>query len=395
MKKQKKRQQKTLTLNIILRWVVIVIGAGMALFALQSVALWLPWRWTYEFAANGSAWPFVQLGLTVGVGLAGGALWWLGSRRLGIVYIALSALCLIPVTQTMISLDTFARSQGIPLSVTQQFDVSRNQYAADEASVRYGRVAQTDLVLSSYLTSEMTAKNPVIVYVHGGGWSGGSRTENSDFFRWLNSRGYHVLSIDYRIAKDNYASWQDAPRDVVCALAWLNSAAAERYGIDRSAVTLMGDSAGGQLALRAAYGVANGDLTSSCGGQPLVPASVVGIVPAIDFVELYDDPRLGPTSRENVVRYLGGSPATASDAYSESSIITHVKAGLPRTLIINAERDTLVSPRSGEALAAKLREAGVDAEQYTLPYTVHSYWINPGGYQNQIGRQIIKQFLAH
>ena len=38
MKKQKKRQQKTLTLNIILRWVVIVIGAGMALFALQSVA---------------------------------------------------------------------------------------------------------------------------------------------------------------------------------------------------------------------------------------------------------------------------------------------------------------------------------------------------------------------
>lgn len=391
--KNKKQQHSNVSKRIILRWGLMVVGAGMGLLALQSVALWLPWRWTYEFAANASAWTITQLMLAVGVGLIGGSIWLLGKRVVGIIYIATGVICVIPAIQIMIALGSYASLHTVPLSVTKQFDMARNTYPADEQTVTYGRGGQTDLVLSSYLAETTARQAPAIIYVHGGGWSGGSRTENSDFFRWLNRQGYHVFSIDYRAARDSYASWQDAPRDVVCALAWLNGDASEKYHIDRSAVTLMGDSAGGQLALRAAYGVANGDLASSCGGTPVTPQSVVGIVPAIDFAELYDDPKLGSASRENVVRYLGGMPTSASEAYSESSIISHVKAGLPRTLIINATHDTLVSPRSGEALAAKLREASVEVEQHTLPYTVHSYWINPGGYQNQIARGLIRDFL--
>ena len=155
----------------------------------------------------------------------------------------------------------------------------------------------------------------------------------------------------------------------------------------------MGDSAGGQLALRAAYGVQSGDVPSSCQGEPIKPKKVVGIVPAVDARELYDDPKLGPTSRVNIVRYLGGTPETAAEAYNESSVITHVNAGLPPTLIINAANDTLVSPDSGERLAEALDRAGVEVEQYTLPYAAHSYWINPGGLQNQTARELILRFL--
>jgi acetyl esterase/lipase len=361
-------------------------------FALQSVALWLPWRWSYGFAANATAWPVIQLACSLLVLLVAVGFYYLMRRTTAIVFGAVGVLTIIPVAVMFITLNTYAHGHAATLDVFEQRHVIRGIHPASN-DVQYAQIEGQGVELSVYRNSDIAKRSPAVVYVHGGGWSGGSRTENSELFNWLNGQGYTVFSVDYRYANDSYASWQDAPSDVVCALAWLNKHA-DAQQIDGDNVAIMGDSAGGQLALRAAYGVKSGDVRSSCNGQPLTPKKVIALVPAVDFRELYDDPRLGPTSRTNVVRYLGGTPSTAAQAYDESSIATHVKAGLQPTLIINAANDTLVSPDSGERLAAELKKAGVAAEQYTLPYAAHSYWINPGGYQNQMARALIERFLS-
>ena len=374
-------------------WLLLVIGVVVGGFALQSLALWLPsWPWALGFAANATVWPLLQAMFSILLlGVAAG-FYYLARRPAAIVFCLFGVVTIMPVSMMFASWHNYADEQDLTLDVGQQVYMTRGANPPDE-TFEYGRAGEHSLLLSAYFNPDISKRSPAVIYVHGGGWSGGSRTENGELFRWLNSHGYSVFSIDYRYATDSYASWRDAPRDVVCALTWLKQTADVQH-VDPGNVTLMGDSAGGQLALRAAYGVSSGDVTSSCGGEPVRVKKVVGIVPAIDFRELYDDPNRGPTSRANVVRYLGGAPDTASEAYTESSILTHVKAGLLPTLLINAANDTLVSPGSGERLATALKSAGVDAQQYTLPYAAHSYWINPGGYQNQLSRQMIERFLT-
>lgn len=374
-------------------WLLLLIGLVAAAFALQAIALWLPWRWAFGFASNATVWPLVQLSFSITLLLVAAGLFYLMARVSALVFGVLGLITMLPVLFMFVTWSQYGHQHQLSLDVLEQRHMTRSVNAPDE-TFEYGRAGGQSLMLSAYFNPDMTKRSPAIVYVHGGGWSGGSRTENGDFFRWLSSLGYSVFSIDYRYATSRYASWRDAPADVVCALAWLNETADTQH-IDRDNVAIMGDSAGGQLALRAAYGVRSGDVSSSCQGEPLVPKRVIGIVPAIDARELYDDPKLGPTSRVNIVRYLGGTPETAAEAYNESSVITHVKAGLPPTLIINAANDTLVSPDSGERLAEALDRAGVEVEQYTLPYAAHSYWINPGGLQNQMSRQIIERFLVN
>lgn len=389
MPKQKVRRSRK---HFTVYWLLLAIGVTASVFALQAVALWLPWRWAYEFAANATVWPIVQFALCALVLLVAAGFYYLYRRKMAIVFGVIGVVTLIPVIAMFVTHGMYAREHDVVLDPLEQIHITRTPSEPNN-TIPYGQVGMNKLELSVYRNSDITKRSPAVVYVHGGGWSGGSRTENSEFFRWLNDRGYTVFSIDYRYATSDYASWRDAPRDVVCALSWLNTNA-DAQQIDRDNVAIMGDSAGGQLALRAAYGVTLHDVESSCGGEPLIPRKVAGIVPAIDFRELYSDPQRGPTSQANVTRYLGGTPDEQPEAYDESSIITHVKPNLQPTLIINAANDTLVSAGSGVRLADSLKAAGVRVEYYTIPYAVHSYWINPGGFQNQIGRAQIEHFLA-
>lgn len=372
-------------------WILLTFGVAVTIYAAQSVALWLPWSWADGLAANATVWPILQLVLSIAVfGVAAG-FYYLLRPRMAAVFVACGVVTILPVIAMYMSLGFYARTHDISLDMLAQTHVVRGDYQAHQV-VNYGQNSNNRLELSVYRNSNITRRSPAVVYVHGGGWAGGSRTENSEFFRWLNDRGYSVYSIDYRYASEGRATWQTAPRDVACALSWLNENA-DAQQVDRDNVTIMGDSAGGQLALRAAYGVKSGDIESSCSGEPVVPGKVAAIVPAVDFTELYNDPRRGGASQANVVNYLGGTPESSPDAYEDATIINHVRQGLQPTLIINASNDMLVAPESGVRLAEALHNAGVDTRQYTLPYAVHSYWINPGGYQMQTSRELIARFL--
>lgn len=123
----------------------------------------------------------------------------------------------------------------------------------------YGSPA-TDLKMSVYLPSGVSGLRPTIVYVHGGGFFTGSRDElvTGPFYIGESMiaqlrRGWIVISVDYRLAYQGQG--QDAADDVRAAVRYAKglSDVAGGIGVDPTKVVLAGSSAGGNLAMLAAF----------------------------------------------------------------------------------------------------------------------------------------------
>src|SRR5216684_754410 len=126
---------------------------------------------------------------------------------------------------------------------------SNLSYVAD------GTTAQT---LNLYVPKDTGRPVPLIVYIHGGGWSGGDASElqaNSGWQTYL-SDGFAMASINYTLS--GTAKFPQQIYDVKAAIRYLR-AVAPRYHLDGQ-IGLWGESAGGQLAALAG---------ATCGVAPL------------------------------------------------------------------------------------------------------------------------------
>ncbi|GAA2489859.1 alpha/beta hydrolase [Streptomyces gobitricini] len=93
------------------------------------------------------------------------------------------------------------------------------------------------LELDLWLPDEPRGPLPVVVFVHGGGWRTGTRTEMGPAFRhWrpgpfsrLARAGFVVASLDYRLSGEAVHPAQ--LEDVIAGLVWLDERAGE-LGVD-------------------------------------------------------------------------------------------------------------------------------------------------------------------
>jgi acetyl esterase len=209
---------------------------------------------------------------------------------------------------------------------------------------------------------------PLILYLHGGGWTIGTLESHDRLCRRLaDGSGAAVLAIGYRLAPEH--PWPASVDDTVAALRWVAGAPAE-LGEVPAAVAVAGDSAGGTLAALACLRLreddrpalpdlqvllyANTDLT---GAQPSMreKASGWGLDPAT--VRFFNSQWVPDPSRWSDP---GVSPLHAADL-----------TGLPGALVVTAEHDPLRD--EGEAYARRLREVGVDVELRREPGLVHNF----------------------
>lgn len=91
-----------------------------------------------------------------------------------------------------------------------------------------------------------TKPTPLIVFVHGGGWKRGDKSNatGAEKVDHLVGEGYALASINYRLVPD--ATVEQQASDVAAAVAWLRGHA-ETLGIDPTRIVLMGHSAGAHL----------------------------------------------------------------------------------------------------------------------------------------------------
>jgi acetyl esterase/lipase len=236
--------------------------------------------------------------------------------------------------------------------------------------------------------------SPAVIVIHGGSWSGGVKSDFETYDRWLAAGGRVVFDVEYRLA--NGAQRFPAQLvDIQCAIAWVKSHAAQ-YHVDPERLALLGRSAGGQLALLAAY-TANEPTPrpGPCDGRGTGVRAVISFYGPTDLAWGYAHP-----GRPDVIdtprvfeNYLGGSPASAPQAYASASPIEHVSAQSPPTLFLHGGHDQLVRAANVERIMPKLEAAGVAATFVYLPWANHGFDYNFNGWNSQIAQAEIGKFL--
>ncbi len=122
--------------------------------------------------------------------------------------------------------------------------------AAEMRTLTYASRDGADLRLDLYLPAQPIRRPvPVIVFLHGGGWSGGTRTTGPDFNRYFARDGFAMASIEYRLTPS--IAFPANVEDVRTAVRWLKANAAT-HTLDPDRICLWGTSAGGHLAAVAA-----------------------------------------------------------------------------------------------------------------------------------------------
>jgi arylformamidase len=124
----------------------------------------------------------------------------------------------------------------------QAFEI---QKALDIAYAHTSGIAAHLQSLDVYYTEPVTAHRPVVIYVHGGGWTSGDKAHldfKTDFFL---KAGYVLISVNYRLSPE--AVFPAHVQDVAAAIAWANQKIGQ-YGGDPNQLYVSGHSAGGHLA---------------------------------------------------------------------------------------------------------------------------------------------------
>jgi acetyl esterase/lipase len=245
----------------------------------------------------------------------------------------------------------------------------------------YARKEGMDLRLDFY-RSGRKEKVPCVVVIHGGGWDTGKRGQLPELNAWLAGAGYAVATIDYRLAPRH--AYPAPVEDVADALAFLR-AHADELGIDPARFVLLGRSAGGQIALQAAYTLKD----------PSIKAVVAFYAPA-DMVFGYSLPGnpLILDSRKVMDQYLGGSCDAEPERCRISSPLESASADSPPTLLLHGEPDVLVSFKHTVHLEQKLSELGVPHFSVKLPWATHGYDYMFSGVGSQISLYFMERFLA-
>jgi acetyl esterase len=269
--------------------------------------------------------------------------------------------------------------------------------ASPDASAVYHTVDGQALSVAIYRPPGPPRAWPVLFFIHGGGWNGGSNDTARTDYRWYANHGWLVISTQYRLATPADPTWNQAPGDVACALAW-TARNATRLGADLNRLVLAGDSAGGNLAINLGYSAAAGTARSNCGGTVPVPAAVVVTYPAVNPVSVYDDTfTFGSVSgRAAVAEYAGGTPQQYPGRYRAISSSTYITRKAPQTLIIEPEHDSRVPPGAVYAFAGQARAAGVDVTLAAIPFANHAFnFYAAGTIGDQACLTITQNYLAH
>jgi len=211
--------------------------------------------------------------------------------------------------------------------------------------------------LDVYLPAAAAAA-PVVLFVHGGGWSVGDKSQYAAVGNRLAREGLAAMIVNYRLSPA--VQHPTHVRDVAQAIGWCVRHAAS-YGADPARLCLMGHSSGAHLAalvaLEPSYLAAEGVPTSAIGR--VVGVSGVGY----DLDERYAELPVGPFFR----------PVFGADCrlWKHAAPLQYAGRSAPEFLLIHGLGDTEAPPASTEVFAAALQATGVATRLVLVPDENH------------------------
>ena len=239
--------------------------------------------------------------------------------------------------------------------------------------VAYAAVGDRKLPLDLYSPAGADKPLPLVIWIHGGGWRGGSK-ENPRRALPLLERGYAVASVEYRLSGE--AIFPAAIEDCKAAVSFLRLNAL-KYNLDPDRFGVWGSSAGGHLValLGTTNDVTDFDTHEVCKKAPATVQAVCDWFGPTDFLRMNDfSGRIdhdGPESPES--RFIGGPIQRNKEKAAQANPITYASKADPPILIMHGEVDQAVPYNQSELLLAALRKAGVESTLYKVEKGGHGF----------------------
>lgn len=277
--------------------------------------------------------------------------------------------------------------QTPPLDLSSQQSVPLDHGVSEYPGVTYASVRGfRPLTLDLYLPARTSSSlRPAVVWIHGGGWMGGSARAGVPLFgsgpkmlSALAARGYVVAGTTYRLSGE--AKFPAAIEDVKASIRWLRLNATA-LGLDSNRIGVWGESAGGQLASLAGTACDVPELEGTANSPGKVSSCVQAVVDwygPSDFA-LMDAQALpgaanhgAATSAES--NYVGCAVAQCpKETLKAASPISYIKTGAPPFLIFHGDADTAVPPKQSQELYDALRAHGVAAQLHYIAGANHLF----------------------
>ena len=241
--------------------------------------------------------------------------------------------------------------------------------------LEYANVGGKPLRLDLYLPEKSPGPLPLIVWIHGGAWSAGSKNGTPALPQ--TARGYAVASIDYRLSQE--AIFPAQIHDCKAAIRWLRAHAKE-YNINPDRIGVWGSSAGGHLV--ALLGT-SGDVKELEGTEGNLDQSsraqaVCDWFGPTDFLQmaahsLPDSKIEHDAANSPESRLVGGALQENKEKVARANPITYVSKDDPPFLIMHGDKDNLVPHHQSELLRDALKKAGVDVTFKTVEGAGHGF----------------------
>jgi acetyl esterase/lipase len=212
---------------------------------------------------------------------------------------------------------------------------------------------------------------PVILQVHGGGWTIGRKEgQGEPLLTELVEQGWVGVAINYRLSPRS--QWPDHIADVKRAIAWIKANIHE-YGGDPSFVAITGGSAGGHLTALAAL------TPNDPAFQPGFEDADTTVQAAVPFYGVYDVADLADQGPNDIValwesKIIGGSLTDQRDRFVQASPQARATAAAPPFMVLHGTNDTLVPVDQARRFVARLRAVSEQSVVYVeLPLAQHAF----------------------
>lgn len=213
-----------------------------------------------------------------------------------------------------------------------------------------------------------------VLMIHGGGWRIGSKAMMPPQSNALAQRGFTCVAIEYRLTPE--APWPAQIHDVKTAMRWFRANAGP-LGVESDRIAVLGNSAGGHLALLLAATPGRAEFEGD-GGNAGVDTSVAAVIAVYPPVTFFVGQRTsGGTSAAAIL----GAAATAAAAQAASPI-EYVHADFPPTFFLHGNADKVVPVSASINMYNALSQAGARAEMHIYAEQPHTWarwpkWVPP------------------
>ncbi len=248
----------------------------------------------------------------------------------------------------------------------------------ESVGVVYDEKAGKELKLDLRVPKKGKGPYPLVIYLHGGGWTSGRYNELFHEVRMAVALGFAGATVQYRLANTPDGIFPAPIQDVRCAIRFLK-AKAQKYNLDPRRVVVAGFSAGGHLAALTAAAGEDKKLDGQCkwAGQPVAVSAAVAYFSPLDL-----RPHMGRNVPEVILSNLLGAPPTEKPALAaQASPAAYLTPDDPPFMLVHGTADHLVPPDLSRNFKWTLDRMKIPNVYVELKGVGHGFYMFKGGPQ--------------